>query len=355
MNRALTFFVVSLLLLSGCVAHQGTVSQETNTAESETSGATMQGDSLAPQPLDEPTTVVVASAGKLETLSPLFLGEFLGEFEKENLELEFVTLPAPEAFLALGQGAIDVAASGITGAFFNAVASGAEFRLVLPAASGSEDDGLWLAANIVENGFPTDRRIIISTPVGPSSPIMVPIQKYLETEGLFLEGVDIVKIPVGEGAFSLERGLVDAAYLYSPEYLALADEGAAVRVAGFDREQANVGYVFGMRLLEAEPDVGEAFARALLRTTRDYLQDDYKKDPETLVALSEALQLTPEELQVSGSYYFPERIETTLFTDAQTIWQGYPDILSYDGVLEPSAFLDERFVFLEPRTDEPRG
>lgn len=351
MNKTCWFLVASTIFLSGCVDSQYVSTPEADTTEIDMSGTSGEGDPLAPEPLDEPTTVVVSSALKIESFSPLFLGEYLGEFEKENLKLEFVTLPAPEAFLALGQGAIDVAAAGITGAFFNAVASGAEFRLVLPAASGSEDDGLWVSTDIAENGFPTDRRIIISTPVGPSSPTMVPIQKYLAAEGLSLDDVDIVKMPVGEGAFSLERSLVDGAYLYSPEYLGLAEEGSAVRVAGFDRGQASTGYVFGTRLLELEPDVGDAFARALLRTIRDHLQGNYKANPETLVALSEAFELTPEELRVAGSYYFPLRVEPSFFSVAQAIWQGYPDILSYEGLLDPSAFVDERYVSFKPATD----
>ena len=55
---------------------------------------------------------------------------------------------------------------------------------------------------------------------------------------------------------------------------------------------------------ESEPYVGDAFAGALLRTIRDSLQGNYTANPETWAALFEALELTPEELHVAGSYYF---------------------------------------------------
>ncbi len=336
----------TIALLSGCMANQPISSAEIEPVGNQPDFSSPGSDLLAPQPLSQPTKIVVSSALKLESYSPLFLGEYLGEFEKENLQLEFVTLPAPEAFLALGQGAVDVAAVGITGAFFNAVASGAEFRLVLPAAAGSRDDGFWFSTEIVANGFPADRKIVIATPSGPSSPTMVPLSRYIKTLGLSVEMIEIVKIPAGEGGFPLERGLIDGAYLYSPEHLNLLTSGLAVRVAGFEAEQASTGYVFGSRLLSSSPELGDAFARALLRTVRNYLQDDYKANPEVLAALAEALGLTLEELQLTGSYYFPTRVDSDLFTDAQSIWLRYPDILNFKEILDGPVYIDERYATL---------
>ncbi|CAB4634766.1 MAG: hypothetical protein F2621_00545 [Actinobacteria bacterium] len=87
---------------------------------------------------------------------------------------------------------------------------------------------------------------------------------------------------------------------------------------------------------------------ALLRTIRDRRKGNYTANPENGAALSEALDLTPEELRSAGSYCFPLRVEPSLLQYAQLIWQDYRDSVSYEGVVDPSVFVDERYVSFGP-------
>src|SRR5690606_39454300 len=46
----------------------------------------------APQPLKEPTTIRMTSASRSSSLAPIFAGMAMGEFEKENLKIDFTVL-----------------------------------------------------------------------------------------------------------------------------------------------------------------------------------------------------------------------------------------------------------------------
>ena len=53
-------------------------------------------------------------------MSPILLARNLGEFEKENIEIEMVNVKYADAVPQLAQGTIDAAVGGIEIALFNA-------------------------------------------------------------------------------------------------------------------------------------------------------------------------------------------------------------------------------------------
>src|SRR5262245_34710401 len=50
-------------------------------------------DALAPKPLPERKKITVGMSGKIENYLPIFLADDYGEFEKENIDVEFTFAP----------------------------------------------------------------------------------------------------------------------------------------------------------------------------------------------------------------------------------------------------------------------
>ena len=89
---------------------------------------------LDPQPLAEPTQITISAAGKLEAFAPAFLADATGEFEKENLEVEFVI--SQTAVQALATGEADASLSAPSLEMINAIRSGISMRAVRSPVRG---------------------------------------------------------------------------------------------------------------------------------------------------------------------------------------------------------------------------
>src|SRR6266508_3104395 len=81
-----------------------------------------------PQPLAERQTVTLSTAFRAEFVAPILLGISMGEFDKENFDVEIQELGFSDALPLIASGDIDIAVGGTEAAFFNAVNSGIEAR-----------------------------------------------------------------------------------------------------------------------------------------------------------------------------------------------------------------------------------
>lgn len=306
--------------------------------------------SLEPQPLANPVTLKVSVASPNETYSAVRLANLAGEFEKENISIEFVTIPSTESMPALASGLIDVAAFGITAPFFNAVAGGADIRMVMVGSESSEASGVYVRSEIAEQGAAALEGKTLGLSLGWGQTSAVILEDYLKSAGLTIDAVEVATIPLEELAGSLDSGVIDVTVLAPPSSLLFEKNGKATRVARFENGERTAGYAFGKRLLTDEPEIGQAFIRALMRTINTYLVGDYKANAETRALLAEANAVTEEDLllteSVSFSVFSQSDIDNGVFdiyTRAQDLWLR-TDLLSYEELLVPSDYADWSFV-----------
>ena len=304
---------------------------------------TLVPSSLEPRALPERTVLKVSSAGSFEFMTALYVAEAFGELEKENITIEYVTLPSGDAIPALGLGQVDVSCVGIAATLFNAVADGADVRLVLPGPSSPNGDGLWVSTAYAEKPDKMGA-IRIANSQGRAWLGIVPVKRYLDDIGLNLDAADFQTLPIADLATALELGSVDAAWLNSPAHLPFEERGTATRVASYEGSEVATGFAFGPRLLREEPEVGQAFIRALMRTIQTHLTADYKSNPEIVAALAKSLGLSEAQIAGGAELDFGFEFDPTLQTAAQEIWIGFGDILSYDEPLAPDAYIDPRFT-----------
>jgi ABC-type amino acid transport substrate-binding protein len=298
---------------------------------------------LDPQPLEQPEKIVVSVAADLEGFSALYLADLYGEFEKENLFIDYVTLPSGEALPALALGQVDVSAVGIAATFFNIVAEGAELRLVFPGPSSSEGDGLWMSTQWLETRADNVAPKIASSQ-GSALLAVVPIYEWAESQGIEAESIEIGRLPIGELASALDAGVIDGAWLNSPAHLPFLTSGSAQLVAEYSDGETALGFAFGPRLLTQEPEVGLAFTRALLRTQNLWLIPGYKGDPDITSTLAGRLGKSPDEFALTPELDFLTSFDTSLFDAAQSIWSEDEQSTVSKSSLKPEEYLDLRFM-----------
>ncbi len=297
---------------------------------------------LDPQPLAEPTTITVSFGTAAEYLGAVLLADSLGELEKENLTVEWVDLPSADAIPALAQGKTDVAAVGLNATSFNAISSGADIRVVFPGATKVPADGLYVAIDPATGEPKTVEKVAaISGPAGMS---VVPISRYLQSQGRSVSDVGFEKIDLADMPAALDAGAVDAAWVNAPVTTLLEETGKYERVIGYDDGEYGAAYLLGPNLLRDRPEVGQAFVRALARTARDHLSGDYKADDATVQALATALESTPEDVRSTPALTFAAALPTEAIQAAQEAWLAVGDILEADQPLAPEAYLDTSFL-----------
>lgn len=333
------FSVVVLTLVLGACG------SESSTNQGELTG------SLEPQPLENPVTLKVSIATTNEGFGALKVADAAGEFAKENITIEYVSLPSTEALPALASGLVDVSAFGITVPFFNAVASGADIKMVYAGASNSKYGGLYVRSELADLGPSALKGKTIGLSQGWGAGASVVIEKYLAQGDLTLDDLEVAVIPIEDIALSLDSGVIDMAFIGPPSSLFFIKNGKAKSVAVYDETVRNLGYAFGTRLLKEEPEIGQAFIRALMRTTETYLTGDYKANPETLALYAEALEITEEDALLTESVDFQPFSQSEIdagafdfYTEVQDLWIRLGDLMTFDTPLKTSDYLDWSFV-----------
>jgi NitT/TauT family transport system substrate-binding protein len=323
---------IAVFVLSGCAP----------TTAIQTDSQQLQATTLDPRPLADSTVLKVSSAGNFEFFSALYLADEFGEFAKENIVIEYVTLPSGDALPALALGQVDVSAVGVAATLFNNIAEGAEVKLVFSGPSSLASDGLWLRSEVDPNRL--DGKLRIGNSQGPAWLGIVPVEKYLREQSLSLSDVEFQQLPIGDLATALDLGAVDAAWLNSPAHVPFLESGNARLVASYEGDVAGTAYAFGPRLLVDEQKVGQAFVRALMRTIKNHLEPGYKSHPPTVAALAQKLGISEEQVSGSPELRFGSNYDANLAIAAQKLWIELGGILSFESPLPADSFIDNLFI-----------
>jgi NitT/TauT family transport system substrate-binding protein len=253
----------------------------------------------APKPLPEMTTVKLSSSTRLEFMSPILLADSLGELQKENIKLEFVTLTFADAAPQLAQGTLDAAVGGLEIALFNAGHQGLPIKAVMgnyfPPNAGDitkAQTGLWCRRDsFTTPDHPADEELETmswGSAVGKGSASVYASASEIQkrTPDFDVTKADIQRLPSADIVTALQNGAVDCGILLDPTWLQIAEDPGYVLMATNPPGEPLGMIAYGKSLLEDEPEVGVAFARAIIRTINTYDAGDYHSDPTVLAEIA---------------------------------------------------------------------
>jgi NitT/TauT family transport system substrate-binding protein len=291
-------------------------------------------------------------SSKLEAFAQSFLADRLGEFAKENLKIEYVDVASPsDGIVLLATGRADIMPTSPGAGVMNAINDGQELEMVAPIFSPHPDSksGLWVTAELMGSATPETfdyaslRGTTIAVAGGQGTTATYTFRKILERGGLTLSDVEFVRVNAPEQLIALENGAVDGAYLLDPFWIE-AEKGTAAKFVSAAIPGVSLGgFFFGGSMLEGDPAVGDAFIRALARTTRTHLQGNYHEDPEVVAALVAALEVPEENLLRTPPLVFdpdltiPEGLMAELqegYIEEGSL--GYSELLPDDRIIDPS-------------------
>jgi NitT/TauT family transport system substrate-binding protein len=311
----------------------------------------------APQPLTEMTTINVASAFKLEFMSPLLLADAMGELEKENLKMNLISLKFSDAVPQMANGQIDVAVGGIEVALFNAGFRDQPVKAVLanyfPPDAGNYDEaqtGLWCRRDAFTTPDDPDLKEIegltLSSSVGSGSVSFYYTTAEIKRQGVDdfdLTGANIQAIPSAETVTALQNGGIDCGIVLDPLWLQLQDDPAYFLAASQTPGEPLGVYAFGKRLLVDNPEIGDAFTRAYLRTVNTYFAGDYHQDAEVMAKIAELTQGDVAKLTQVPSLVMDWEFREGTTTRIQEYLIGVGVITDYDTPVAEEKVIDRSF------------
>lgn len=332
---ALASAMVSMAVACGS---DSTGSSSPSSSAGSTGTSVASGDPLAPRPLPERETLRVAVGGyATEANTPLLLANHLGEFEKENLDVELVVLPPSDALLVFISGRVDMYAAGFNGAIFNAISGGAEgFKWIASVSTTPPTSGMgfWARKDALGPDGKLDpcavkgKTISLGGATGYGGSGSWTMADYIAKCDLDLKDFTLSLLAGGDLVVAIEQGSVDMGFLADPAWVPLEESGAAQLVIPAYPDPLGGYLVNGIE--EENPAVVKAFLRTMLRMIRDHLQGDYKQDPAVAEAIAleldmpvETLTRTPSAVWDAGMTISPRPID-----EMQAIWESVGGILN---------------------------
>lgn len=310
----------------------------------------------APVPLAERQTVVVSSAFRLEFNSPLLLAISQGEFDKENIDIEFVNLGYSDSVPQMAAGEIDVAVGGIEIALFNAGNLDLPVRVIMgnyfPPDAGNYDvaqTGLWCRRDAFTN--PDDPDLLEtaglkwSSSVGKGSVSVYYSIAEIERqtgETLDVSGTVIESIPNADALTALVNNGVQCAVLLDPFWLDVADDPDYFLAASQTPGEPLGQYSFGKRLLENR-ELGVAFTRAFIRTINTYYQGDYHSDDAVMDLIAIEIDRPVDDLRKVPSLVMDWEMREGTTTRVQELFIGSGTITEFDTPVDESKLVDRSF------------
>lgn len=231
--------------------------------------------------------------GRYLAFAPHAIAVAEGYFRAQGLDVELVHMTTTaDAMPALIRGDIDVGAGLMKVADFNAMARGAQLRIV--ADQGHDEFGPCVAAGLVARpGFPgapggelSGRLRGARTSATPLSYGEFVLETFVNSAGLNLADLGLSRLPAASAAEAVSEGTIDFTYLAEP-FLTVATRSGRATLWKPLREvvpRAQLAVIlFGPNLLTAHRDAGRRFLTAYLQGVRQY---NLGKTPRNIEILS---------------------------------------------------------------------
>jgi ABC-type nitrate/sulfonate/bicarbonate transport system substrate-binding protein len=238
------------------------------------------------------------------TEAPYFIAQDEGFFAEQGLEVEFVPFAKSSDIIpALVQGQLDVSTVFIGAGFLNAIAGGANTKIV--AGKGYLDGTAcgytgWMApAQIADSGTLNDIKNWagkkIATEKGTTSEYALEV--LLAQGGLTLNDVEIMDVPIFNRMESLKNGAIDIAGSGEPWVYRMESSGTAKMIKSFNSYLPDLQWgviAYGPTLLEGNPGVGIRFMKAFIKGLQQY---NLGKTDRNVEIIAKYTELTPDEVR----------------------------------------------------------
>ncbi len=284
------------------------------------------------------------------TMAPLHIAAAEGYFEKQNLDVEFITLGRNQDIMAaLAHGDVDVAAGMLTVNELSLAATGARVRMVAALGELRPDECAFTAfvarREHVASGALDDPARLRNLRV--DADLLIPfgywIDEWLRPHGLTVDDLDIVNLPSPAAVEALANGAIDVT-IESEPFLTVyrgMPEAAVLTSVG----ELTPGYVlsmvmFGPTLIDGRPGVGERFLTALLEAIAQYRLGKTARNVEIVQRFT---RLSPAQVSSACWAYMREdaRLDPAVFRDYQA-WSVAHGLV--DRVLADDELFDQRFI-----------
>lgn len=297
--------------------------------------------------------------GRYLSFAPLAIARYEGFFRSQGLEVELVhTSGSAEATPALIRGEIDVGAGMLRIAELNAMARGAEIRIVA-------DKGHYESQSCVSSALVARPEFLKVPDPGsaehlrgarvsavPLSYAEYVIETFLEARGLRLADLKLARLQEAAAATALEEGTLDFLHMGEPFLTRARQSGRAVVWKPVTEivPGAQIGVLlFGSRLLTRDRAAGERFLTGYLQGVRQY---NLGKTPRNVEILARTTRLDAalvrdacwEAIRSDGKI----NVESVLDYQRWAVRRGF-----LDAPLPPAKFWDPSFADAANRTLGP--
>lgn len=293
----------------------------------------------------------------LTSSAPIFIGIEEGFFMEEGLdvELKFFQSAQPIA-AALAAKELDVGATGLTAALYNAMASGLDAKIVADKGRewpGYKLTGIVVSSNAWENGVQKVRdlkgRKVAITQIGSTFHYM--IGNILEKNGLSLSDVELVPLGGLQAMFeALSSRRIDAAFLAQPLCSEAEARGIGKVIAWAGEEiKYQIAAIFMTGDFLRKRQAAKSFLKAYIRGCRVYYDECLRLDdsgkplrgpgfPKVMDQIAKYTKLPPERVAKDLSYN--DRDGELMWEDIplQIKWYRIQGMLIRD--LDPSIIVD---------------
>ena len=278
------------------------------------------------------------------TMAPVLIAEAEGFFEDEGIAVELLPLESAAIGMpSLLQGRVDVLPGPVSTALFNAIHRDGRVRIVADKGAydgmGCTHQGLVIS---IAGTAGEDPPIIERLGTANEHFLQFFVERALQVSGYDPETIEFMHVPQAAEYDAIRAGRLDAAFIGEPWYSrALADGGrVAVRANDlFDGYQYSV-VLYGPSMLDADSDLGDRFAVALLRGLRAYGEG---KTDRNLDILSE---LIGQERSALTEFCWP-RMGPDGVIDIPSIMEFQEWAVArgdQDAIVPPETFWDAGFV-----------
>jgi len=288
--------------------------------------------------------------GRYLSFAPLAIARAEGFFDAQALDVELVHASgSAEATPLLVRGDLDVVAGMLRISELNAIARGAEIRIV--ADKGNYTPGPCVSAAIVarpeflrvtDPGSAAHLRGARVSAV-PLSYAEYVLETFLEARDLRLADLRLVRLQEAAAAAALADGSLDLQFMGEPFLTQARTSGRATvwkRAAEIVPGAQMAVILYGPRLLTKDRDAGERFMAAYLQGVRRY---NLGKTPRNVQILSRETRLDPElvreacweSIRSDGQI----NVESVLDYERWAVQRGY-----LDAPLPAGKFWDPSFV-----------
>jgi ABC-type nitrate/sulfonate/bicarbonate transport system substrate-binding protein len=250
---------------------------------------------------NRPLTRLQVGGGLRVTNAALHLGVERGYFRQEGLDLQMVDFGGQaEVLPGVISGAQDVGLLGFGPGLWNAISRGGKVKFVLARDAllkGCSEQGTLFYRQErfpkgIEKGDWKGMRVALTT---EATTTQFYLQQLLAARGMTEADVEISRMRMEESVAAASAGRLDVFFGSGrPEWIA---GGLPKNIRRSDLLLSVLGtfqytfVVFGAKLLDGDPAIGTAFARAYLRAVRRFVAGD---NPKFLDELAARMHLDPK-------------------------------------------------------------